>query len=132
MRVEFLSELRVTPVSEEDWMLLAPFRVRVTDESRLVLFGADVVIYVAPRGFTTDFASVPRLPMAFLLAGGTATKSAVLHDYLYRTGMASRARADAIFAAAMRTEGVPGWRRGLMWSAVRLFGRRAYGRRVAA
>src|SRR6185436_10791157 len=36
-----------------------------------------------PVGFETDLASVPRVPIAWLLAGGVANGPAVVHDYLY-------------------------------------------------
>ena len=59
------------------WITLAPLRYR---SDRL---NAEVVI---PARFVTDFASVPRLPLAWLLAGGRGTRSAVLHDFPYQFG----------------------------------------------
>lgn len=38
---------------------------------------------VVPEGFITDFASVPRMPIIYLLFGGCGDKEAVLHDWLY-------------------------------------------------
>lgn len=80
-----------------------------------------------PTGFRTDFASVPRLPLAYLLAGDTAHRPATVHDYLCRTDY-PRDRADRIFLEAMESIGVPWWRRNLMYAAVRAysvtFGRR--------
>lgn len=75
-----------------------------------------------PPGFVTDLASVPRLPFVYLLAGGTAKKAAVVHDYLYREQCCSRRDADSVFEEAMRASGQPWWRRKLMWAGVRLFG----------
>jgi len=37
-----------------------------------------------PIGFETDFASVPRVPLAFWLWGDRAHREAVIHDFLYR------------------------------------------------
>jgi hypothetical protein len=51
----------------------------------------------APARFVTDFASVPRLPLAYLFAGGTGHWEAVIHDVLYRFGMPPRSTADQIF-----------------------------------
>lgn len=79
---------------------------------------------VVPAGFDTDFASVPRIPFAYLVAGDTAHASAVVHDYLYRYGKCTRKQADEVFLEAMAAEGVPWWRARLMYRAVRLFGRR--------
>lgn len=81
--------------------------------------------WVVPKGFITDFASVPRLPLMYWLAGDTAHMSAVLHDYLctayYPQMMSWRGAAD-LFREAMIAEGVPAWRRWVMYWAVRLFG----------
>jgi len=70
----------------------------------------------APAGFVTDFASVPRLPLAYLFAGGTGHWEAVIHDLMYRWGMPARSTADQIFyecgrvrAALRRNQGM--WHR---------------------
>lgn len=39
---------------------------------------------VIPRGFVTDLASVPRLPILYWFWGNRADGAAVVHDYLYR------------------------------------------------
>jgi hypothetical protein len=50
----------------------------------------------------------------------------VLHDDLYAK-RAERSFADRVFLEAMEAEGVPWWRRRLMYAAVRAFGgREAY------
>jgi hypothetical protein len=82
--------------------------------------------YVIPAGFNTDFASVPRLPLAFLLAGGVGDRAALVHDYLYRTGAEPRNVADDVFAEALRAIAVPGWRSSLMWAGVRVGGLSSY------
>ena len=74
-----------------------------------------------PKGFKTDLASVPRLPFAYLVAGGTANSPAVVHDYLLVKGV-ERATADKVFKEAMESTGVPWWRRWLMFGAVRVYG----------
>lgn len=75
-----------------------------------------------PAGFKTDFASVPRLPFIYGLAGDCAHASAVIHDYLHRGFMrhVTHAEAASVFREAMKAEGVPAWRRNLMWLAVRI------------
>ena len=80
-----------------------------------------------PRRFVTDFASIPRL--LWTLVGDPAgpwAPAAVVHDYLYRTGLVPRAQADAIFCEAMSAlhcDPVTCW---AMWAALRLCGWRAY------
>lgn len=77
-----------------------------------------------PAGFETDFASVPRIPLAYLIAGNTAHGPAVVHDYQYRKGDVTREQADDIFYEGMKADNDPaaGWRRWLMWAAVRSAG----------
>ena len=81
---------------------------------------------IVPKGYVTDFASVPRLPLTYLLAGDTAHEAAVIHDWLYTTHAVegkpvSRGEADAVFKEAIGASDpkAPG---GLMWLAVRLGG----------
>lgn len=79
-----------------------------------------------PAGFLTDFASVPRIPIAFLAAGGCANAAAVIHDWLYTTHEVDRATADAVFREAILAGGDPAWRAWLMWLGVRIGGSRPY------
>lgn len=76
--------------------------------------------FTVPVGFRTDFASVPRLVTWLLPRYGVYTRSAILHDFLWRTGATSRADADGIFRRSMRETGVTVPRRWMMWAAVRL------------
>ncbi|KRB73434.1 DUF1353 domain-containing protein [Noviherbaspirillum sp. Root189] len=79
-------------------------------------------IFIVPTGFETDLASVPRLPVAYLLFGGVGDAAAVVHDYLYTTQEVSRKVADDVLAEAMKVSGISAWRRGPMWIGVRMFG----------
>jgi len=95
-----------------DWMLREP-----------LIFQSDLIgLLIVPSGFICDFASVPRLPVAFWLTGDTAHASAVVHDYLCRVSIPNgdvtwRQAAD-VFDEAMKAEGVSSWRRFLMRWAV--------------
>ena len=81
-----------------------------------------------PIGFKTDFASVLRLPVIYLLFGDKAHAPATVHDYLYHSGIVPRQVADDVFYEAMRVStklsGVERW---MMWAAVRAFGGSHYG-----
>jgi len=111
----FTSPLRVELVDDTanegqgDWKLLAPLKY-TTNEG---------VKYVVPAGMVSDFASVPRRPLAYLLTGGTAHRAAVLHDWLIRDKVVPREQADDLFLEAMESVGVPNWRAMLMYQAVR-------------
>lgn len=89
-----------------------------------LVYQSDVArrVFTVPAGFTTDFASVERLPLMFLLTGDAAHEAAVVHDYLYAKGLLSRADADAVFREAAIVSGEPGWRVRLMYWGVRLGG----------
>lgn len=86
-------------------------------------YSSDLIGQVTvPAGFVTDLASVPRLPVAFFLAGGLAHAAAVVHDWLYTTHQTDRATADSVFREACQACGVSRWRAYLMWLGVRAGG----------
>ncbi|HEX7787426.1 MAG TPA: DUF1353 domain-containing protein [Methylomirabilota bacterium] len=63
------------------------------------VYGAAIVV---PREFVTDFASVPRVPFAYLLTGGRAPGPATVHDWLYQhPDWEDRELADRIFHEAL-------------------------------
>jgi hypothetical protein len=81
-----------------------------------------------PSGFVTDYASVPRIPGIWWVAGGCADEAAVVHDWIYNQQIVSRDLADKVFLEAMEASGVSAWRRYLMYAAVRAFGMWHYGK----
>lgn len=81
------------------------------------------VSYTIPKGFKTDFASIPQ-GFRWLITGHDQTrKPAVLHDYLYRKGIGTKKNADTLFKDAMKEEGTPWYKRHAAYLAVHLFGR---------
>jgi hypothetical protein len=86
-------------------------------------------IVIVPRGFVTDFASIPQ-PLQ-LLRGRLSTtgrygNAAVVHDYLYWRQDCTRAQADNILAIAMKDAGVSLLERKIIYEAVRQFGQSAW------
>ena len=82
-----------------------------------------------PKGFKTDFATVPPLFQVFFPVIGRYNKAAILHDYLYESDSIpslKRKKADKIFLNAMKILRVGFIRRNLMYLAVRLFGGRGF------
>jgi hypothetical protein len=118
---KFLSPLRVEQVEDVShdgrgtWRLLDP-----------LVYDSDLVrrIIVVPAGFVTDFASVPRVPFAYWIAGDVAHPAAVVHDWEYTSHDVDRATADAILEEAANVADGPDTaaRNKLMKWAVRLFG----------
>ena len=72
---------------------------------------------IIPRGFKTDFASIPRFGRWLVTGHDDTRKAAVVHDYLCG-GELPRREADLIFKHAMKEAGVPGWKRSLCYAAV--------------
>jgi hypothetical protein len=105
LRVELMREAR--GMSNSVWRLVADFRYR--SDSRGLTF-------IVPAGFMTDFASVPRVPVAYSLTGGIAEGCATLHDFLYCTGCVSRSVADSILSESMKEQGFGWFRRALIYA----------------
>jgi hypothetical protein len=100
----------------EQWCLLDPLIFEGRDE-----------FFVMRRGFTTDFASVPR-PVRWLFdSAGHNSEAGVLHDAVWRESKRRDGRtpridpwdADGIFRRALRESGATTATRSLMWLAVR-------------
>jgi len=77
---------------------------------------------VVEEGFFTDGATVPWPFNGLVPAWGRHGKAAVLHDWLYRKSNFPRKECDKIFKEAMSVLDVPGYRKEIMYAAVRLFG----------
>ena len=110
---KFLTHLDGRWIDDERFMLLADL-IYESD-----ILGLQVIV---PKGFITDFASVPRVPVIYFAFGDRAHHESVLHDALYKTGTVSRKMADAVFLEAMKARGKKWWIRTGMWWGVRLGG----------
>jgi hypothetical protein len=97
---------------EENWVILEDFKYSHEGE-----------IIIVPKGFTTDFASIPRVFRNILSPYGEYGKAAVIHDFLYQNqGWNDRRRCDDVLLQGMIDLGV-GWiKRNTIYSAVRTFG----------
>lgn len=125
----FLGDLLVGYIDGKRWLVAEEFTYRLCQP--------DGVQFVRiPRGFVTDFASMP-LNVIFRSPGGKWDKPAVVHDCLYKTASVSvegkqeprpitREEADAIFNEAMEVAGVDPVRRWIIYRGVRLGGGRAW------
>ena len=95
---KFLTELDVTCIDDGIWRLDDP-----------LVFESDILDkIIVPAGFQTDFASVPRVPIAYMFFGDRAHREAVLHDYLYcidAIPAATYSQANEVFLEAMKERG---------------------------
>jgi len=101
-----------------DWVLFRALEYRVGQ--------SDVTITV-PRGFVTDFASIPQ-PFwgTGLSPNGTYSKAAIVHDYLYWTQGCTRKQADNILLIAMKESEVDTTTRAAIYEGVRFGGDSAW------
>lgn len=118
----FNEPVRLTITVQGAFMTLEAFEYAIGDK------GMPLVIRV-PSGFCTDLASIPRMFWSILPPHGLYSKAAIVHDYLYVTGHASRLVADAVFYEAMRALGVGWFRANIMFMAVRIGGRKPWNKR---
>ena len=82
---------------------------------------------IIPAGFETDFASSPPSVWFLIPPVGKYLKAALIHDYFYSKQQfagqpCSKEYADEVFYDIMVHEGVAGWRRKIMYTAVKYFG----------
>ncbi|MDD5006356.1 MAG: DUF1353 domain-containing protein [Candidatus Omnitrophica bacterium] len=98
---KFLTELSANLKSNSDtiWVIDKPLRYKSD------LLGC--IVDVQP-GFNTDYASVPRIPIAFTLFASKTHREPVIHDYLYRRDsipVVSFSVANKVFLEAMTAQG---------------------------
>lgn len=111
----------------------SPLIVELTDEFEglwtlraPLLYLSDIAGRIeVPVDFVTDFASVPKLPVVYLAAGGKGDKAAVVHDWLY-SALYDREVADRVLREALLTSGYSSFLAGMFYAAVRGFGASHY------
>ncbi len=83
-------------------------------------------VIVVPKGFITDFASVPWPANMLIPLSGNHNMAAVVHDYLYCVQTRTRLESDKIFLEALTVLGVNWFKRQIMYRAVRIGGGRPW------
>jgi hypothetical protein len=136
-KVEFDSYLDTREIADGVWELLQDFTAFIHTEDQTF----EVIIR---KGFLTDFASVPRLPFAYLLYGGIGNYAAVLHDGMYSNSSLvsicdfdtqmrfhpDREFCDEAFLAGLEARGISSWKAKPMYWAVRWKGDKYYQRKI--
>ncbi|PXX38859.1 DUF1353 domain-containing protein [Aquitalea magnusonii] len=116
----FLSELTATCIDDTAASGRGIWRVDKPLRYRSDLLGH--VITVEP-GFLTDYASVPRVPVLYLLFGDTTHKAAVIHDWLFHHHeVCDEATANLVLLEAAKVTRIPAWRRLGIYLGVKLGG----------
>lgn len=99
-----------------DWMLVENLEYTIGDT------GIKIKI---PKGFVTDFASIPKWYWHYGLSPhGRYSKAAIVHDYLYWVQCCTKKQADNILLIAMKESGVPAFDRIKIHRGVQLRGGR--------
>lgn len=145
MAAKFENALDVRPLDDgKNWLVLEdfyydtdvylkPMRTAVTQYT--LTYPAGVEHWrrgwriLVEKGFTTDFASIPRSVWGIIggPADGKYRKIAVVHDKLYRTrGLCTRAQADAVLLEGMKFSGCSWFQRTAIYTAVRVGGGTSY------
>jgi hypothetical protein len=115
-KVDFLSTLELAVISDNKFNLIEDFHVAISGK-----------LLTIPKGFTTDLASVPRIPIAYLAVGARGHKAAVVHDYLYLNKLFPRSHCDAVFREGLKECGLSWWEVYTMYLGVRIGGGFCYG-----
>jgi hypothetical protein len=105
------------------WMLYADLPYRIGETSQSI---------VVPRGFVTDFASIPEAFWSLGLSpNGTYSKAAVVHDFLYWSQGCTQLQADNLLVIAMKESNVELPLRNAIYQGVRFGGAGAWSRNAA-
>jgi len=112
---QFTTKLQVEPLGGKYWRLTEGFEYHVGS------YPSDEIITV-PKGFVTDFASIPKVFHPIIKPVGRHGKAAVIHDYCYYTACYSRLKSDKIFLEGMEVLDVEVWKRQAMFHSVVCFG----------
>lgn len=77
---EFLSKLRTEQLSEGTLTKKPTFKLVAP-----LIYNSNTIedLIEVPTDFVTDFATVPRLPVVYMLLGNLGNSAAALHDFLY-------------------------------------------------
>lgn len=113
-----LTKLKTSPVDDKYWLVEEDY-----------YYQCSLGTIIVPKGFKTDYASVPRIFRNIINSYGKHGRAAVIHDWLYSKECPlniTREKADKIFLEIMEEWGVSKLKRKFMYRMVRLFGTNHY------
>lgn len=92
-------------------------------------FSLEGYSFIIPKGYTTDFASVPQIFWWLIPAHCNASMPAVVHDYTCEFGILPRQICDNIFLELLKKENIKKWQYTIMYLYVRALGWIRYDKR---
>lgn len=98
---------------EENWTL---------DEDMIFISTRYHIGITAPKGFDTDFASIPWFFRRIFPKSGEWNAAAIIHDYLYRCTDLPRDICDTIFREALVSLNISAWVVSAFFASVRIGG----------
>lgn len=99
------------------WVLNEPVAYRLRDTEHVI---------TVPRGFVTDFSSVPRIAWAVMSPTDRHGRAGIIHDWLYWDQGCSQEQADKIMLLAMIESGVDAFTRIVIYWTLRAFGQSSW------
>lgn len=109
----FVNKLIIEDINGKEWVLHETFKWQSND---------GYTITILP-GFSTDFATVPKLLQLIFPPTDKYDKACLIHDFLYTGNNINRKRCDDYFLEALKDCEVTFLKRYIMYFSVRLFGR---------
>lgn len=95
----------------------------ITVENVEYIIGGTTERIVVPKGFVTDFASIPQALWSFGLSPhGQYSRAALIHDYLYWSQGCSRPQSDRLLVIAMKESEVGSFDEFAIYQGVKLGG----------
>lgn len=119
---KFLTPLLVQPLDDGIWEVMEP----LVYQSQLLFDAGLKHIITVRKGFVTDLASVPRVPIFYVLFGNRAHHESVPHDWIYQTHCYPKSIADSLFKEMMIIRKKPFYIYHPMYMGVLLGGYRSY------
>ena len=107
-----ITDVVVRQLDKKRWALVQPISVDIIPS----VLRVDV-----PKGFVTDFASVPRIFWWLFPRTGLHSRAAIVHDYMYAMQW-PKDISDSCFLIVMQRDNVNVFARYLMHKAVKKFG----------
>jgi hypothetical protein len=99
----------------------------VTTEDMAYTIGTTTEKIIVPKGFVTDFASIPQPLWSFGLSPhGQYSRAAVIHDYLYWAQGCTRIQSDRLLLIAMKESAVKAFDEFVIFQGVRKGGAGAW------
>jgi Protein of unknown function (DUF1353) len=118
--IKFNDTLRISPFADgENWYLLDDYTIMINKNSE---YPEEYQKLTVPKGFVTDFASVPWLATLILPKWDLYGQAAIVHDFLYWAHICERDEADQILDFAMKDSSVHLPKRKAIYLAVSFFG----------